>query len=144
MAKSFLTFLCTTSTRSLHRWGESAPSSSEARFACGPIRRGTRGYICTTNQSDAGRVGTFHTTDQSDSGRVGIFHTTDQSDAGRMGKSGFSNTLGVQRAVGLKRTREAEQEVCRRCKTARQMDLRVMLAGPKGAAVGESGELDTG
>eukprot|EP00976_Prorocentrum_cordatum_P044986 909219-Prorocentrum_minimum.AAC.1 len=57
----------------------------------------------------------------------------------RRGTTSFS-----RRAVGLKRTREAEQEVCRRCKTARQMDLRVMLAGPKGAAVGESGELDTG
>eukprot|EP00959_Pyramimonas_sp_CCMP1952_P001482 30476-Pyramimonas_sp.AAC.1 len=44
--------------------------------------------------------------------------------------------------VGLKRTREDEQEVCRRCKTARQIGLRVMLAGPEGRAVGESGELD--
>eukprot|EP00959_Pyramimonas_sp_CCMP1952_P047278 986646-Pyramimonas_sp.AAC.2 len=42
------------------------------------------------------------------------------------------------------RTREEEREVYRRCKTARQTDLRVMLAGPKGRAVGESGELDTG
>eukprot|EP00976_Prorocentrum_cordatum_P023572 479949-Prorocentrum_minimum.AAC.1 len=46
-------------------------------------------------------------------------------------------------AVG-KRTREAEQEAYRRCKTARQTDLRVMPAGPKGRAVEESGELDTG
>eukprot|EP00976_Prorocentrum_cordatum_P063259 1177025-Prorocentrum_minimum.AAC.2 len=37
---------------------------------------------------------------------------------------------------------EDEQEVYRRRKTARQTDLRVMLAGPKGRAVGESGELD--
>eukprot|EP00959_Pyramimonas_sp_CCMP1952_P475136 9504024-Pyramimonas_sp.AAC.1 len=47
-------------------------------------------------------------------------------------------------SAGLKRTREAEQEAYRRCKTARQTDLRVMLAGPKGRAVGESGEVDTG
>eukprot|EP00959_Pyramimonas_sp_CCMP1952_P017983 381440-Pyramimonas_sp.AAC.1 len=40
-------------------------------------------------------------------------------------------------AVGLKRTREDEQRVYRRCKTARQTDLCVMLAGPKGREVGE-------
>eukprot|EP00959_Pyramimonas_sp_CCMP1952_P139728 2924149-Pyramimonas_sp.AAC.1 len=51
---------------------------------------------------------------------------------------------GTASAVGLKRTREDEQAVYRRCKTARQTDLRVMLAGPKGGEVGESGELDTG
>ena len=52
--------------------------------------------------------------------------------------------MGTATAVGLKRTREAEQEAYRRCKTVRQTDPRVMLAGPKGRAVGESGELDTG
>ena len=51
---------------------------------------------------------------------------------------------GTASAAGLKRTREEEQEAYRRCKTARQTDLRVMLAGPKGREVGESGELDTG
>eukprot|EP00976_Prorocentrum_cordatum_P082844 1184995-Prorocentrum_minimum.AAC.1 len=40
-------------------------------------------------------------------------------------------------------TREEEQKAYGRCKTARQTDLRVMLAGPKGREVGESGELDT-
>eukprot|EP00976_Prorocentrum_cordatum_P100807 1192379-Prorocentrum_minimum.AAC.3 len=30
------------------------------------------------------------------------------------------------------------------CQTVRQTDLRVMLAGPKGREVGESGKLDTG
>eukprot|EP00959_Pyramimonas_sp_CCMP1952_P118010 2467437-Pyramimonas_sp.AAC.1 len=43
---------------------------------------------------------------------------------------------GTATAVGLKRTREAEQEAYRRCKTARQTDLRVMLAGPKREKVG--------
>eukprot|EP00976_Prorocentrum_cordatum_P085436 1186091-Prorocentrum_minimum.AAC.2 len=44
--------------------------------------------------------------------------------------------------VALSASRDAERaEVC---KTARQTDLRVMLAGPKGREVGESGELDTG
>eukprot|EP00976_Prorocentrum_cordatum_P101143 1192502-Prorocentrum_minimum.AAC.1 len=52
---------------------------------------------------------------------------------------------GTATTEGLKRAREAEQEAYkRRCKTAWQTDLRVMLAGPKGRAVGESGELDTG
>eukprot|EP00976_Prorocentrum_cordatum_P060652 1175995-Prorocentrum_minimum.AAC.1 len=58
-----------------------------------------------------------------------------------------SNSGGGSRcidALRCKRNREAEQEAYRRCKTARQTDLRVMLAGPKGRAVGESGELDTG
>eukprot|EP00959_Pyramimonas_sp_CCMP1952_P355273 7441714-Pyramimonas_sp.AAC.2 len=49
---------------------------------------------------------------------------------------------GTATAFGLKKTREDEQEVYRRCKTARQTDLRAMLAGPKGREVGESGELD--
>eukprot|EP00959_Pyramimonas_sp_CCMP1952_P452352 9466432-Pyramimonas_sp.AAC.1 len=51
---------------------------------------------------------------------------------------------GTASAAGLKRTREAEQKVYKRCKTARQTDLRVMLSGPKGKEVGESGELDAG
>ena len=51
---------------------------------------------------------------------------------------------GAASAVGLKRTREDEQEVYRRCKTARRTDLRLMLAGPKGREVRESGDLDFG
>eukprot|EP00959_Pyramimonas_sp_CCMP1952_P308929 6464954-Pyramimonas_sp.AAC.1 len=46
--------------------------------------------------------------------------------------------------LDLLRTSEEEQEAYRRCKTARQTDLSVMLAGPKEREVGESGELDTG
>ena len=52
---------------------------------------------------------------------------------------------GAASAVGLKRTREDEQEVYRQCKTARRTDLRLMLAGPKGREVREiSGDLDFG
>eukprot|EP00976_Prorocentrum_cordatum_P051482 1039716-Prorocentrum_minimum.AAC.1 len=51
---------------------------------------------------------------------------------------------GTATAVRLKRSREDGQEVYRRCKTARQRGLRVMLAGSKGREVGESGEPKTG
>ena len=65
--------------------------------------------------------------------------------SGRRTRTDKAADEGTASAAGLKRTREEEQEAYRWCKTAaRQTDLRVMLAGPKGREVGESGELDTG
>eukprot|EP00976_Prorocentrum_cordatum_P016986 342143-Prorocentrum_minimum.AAC.1 len=52
----------------------------------------------------------------------------------REGQGQRERLRGPQRQTGSKRTREAEREAYRRCKTARRTDLRVLLA------VGESGE----
>eukprot|EP00976_Prorocentrum_cordatum_P001097 22426-Prorocentrum_minimum.AAC.1 len=51
----------------------------------------------------------------------------------RFASEEFDSPLKCVRAkqTGLKRTRAAEREAYTRCKTARQADLRVMLAGPK-------------
>eukprot|EP00959_Pyramimonas_sp_CCMP1952_P142237 2977328-Pyramimonas_sp.AAC.1 len=63
---------------------------------------------------------------------------TDQSDAWIMGI--FSRRANRTQEDSKKRTREAEHEAYRWCKTARQTGV----IRAKGRAVGESGELDTG
>ena len=60
----------------------------------------------------------------------------------RASKEGAAEGPGT--SVGVRRGREEEQEVYRRCKAARQTDLRTMLAKPRSKENGESGEIDNG
>ena len=54
-------------------------------------------------------------------------------------------TLYKEAERGLKRDREEnELATYRRCRVARQRDIRDMLVGPNGRDVGETGEMDTG
>ena len=96
----------------------------------------------------AGRVGRREgVAERSGGGRRGQSRARSPEDRdvrGRRTRTDKAADEGTASAAGLKRTREEEQEAYRRCKTARQTDLSVMLAGPKEREVGESGELDTG